>query len=350
MQAAITAIAYHLPPTRLTNLQLQAVARDWDAAKVEARTGIAERRIADAAQCSSDLAAAAAAALFDADACRPEEIDYLILCTQTPDYFLPTTACLLQARLGLPQTCGALDVNLGCSGYVYGLGLAKALVETGQARRLLLLTADTLSRVLAEDDLSTRAIFGDGAAATLISAVEDLPEGGGDWIGPLVYGTDGRGAENLIVREGAFRHGTSSDPAGPQRRLHMNGPEIFSFTLAAVPGVVERLLKRTGLAIDEVDSFVFHQANAFVLEHLRKRLKIPPERFATALRHCGNTVSSTIPLAIHDAVSGGRMGLGRRTMLVGFGVGYSWGAALARLYPSPFFRALSAGAAHAASA
>ncbi len=319
MHAAIQAVEYHLPEGVLTNEELARAFPDWDAGKVAAKTGIARRRLAAPEECASDLAAAAARKLFAAGACRPEDVDFLLLCTQSPDHFLPTTACLLQERLGLPTRAGALDFNLGCSGFVYGLGLAKGLIETGQAANLLLLTAETYSKFLGPDDRTVRSLFGDAAAATLVRGRPDGP-----WIGPFVYGTDGKGKDNLIVPGGGLRQ------PGGDVRLSMNGPEVFTFTLRVVPRAVSEVLARAGKTADDVDLFVFHQANRYMLEHLRAKLKVPPEKFVVALEHCGNTVSSTIPIALKEAEGRGVLRPGMLVLLVGFGVGYSWGATLIR--------------------
>jgi 3-oxoacyl-[acyl-carrier-protein] synthase III len=323
MQAAIRDIAYHLPSRELTNAELAREFPDWGVEKISKKTGIASRRIAAHGECSSDLAAEAARALFARGSCRPEDIDFLLLCTQSPDYFLPTTACLLQDRLGIPTSAGALDFNLGCSGYVYGLGLAKGLIETGQARRVLLITAETYSKFLDPADKGVRTIFGDGAAATLVAANDDERPA----IGPFVYGTDGRGAEKLIVRSGGMRQPRRGDGAD---FLVMDGPEIFSFTIAAVPAMVLQLFSVAGIAPGDVDLFVFHQANRYMLEHLRNTLEIPPEKFPVCLEDCGNTVSSTIPITLDRAREAGQLRPGQTVMLVSFGVGYSWAAAMLR--------------------
>jgi 3-oxoacyl-[acyl-carrier-protein] synthase-3 len=324
MFAAIRAVAYHLPSNTVSNEDLARDFPDWSLQKVAAKTGIDCRHLAASDECASDLAEAAARKLFATGIVAPEQIDYLLFCTQSPDHPLPTTACLLQHRLGLPTEIGALDFNLGCSGFVYGLGLAKGLIETAQASRVLLLTGETYSKFLDPNDRGVRTIFGDGAAAALIEARRDAPETG-DWIGPFVYGTDGRGKDNLIVQAGGARsHWAAAD------YLYMNGPEIFSFTLDSVPRAIETLLKRTGLSIDTIDYFVFHQANIFMLEHLRQKIGIAAEKFLMAMRHCGNTVSSTIPIVLNEASRQGRFQPGQRIALVGFGVGYSWAATLIR--------------------
>ena len=337
--ARITAIASRLPEQRLGNEALAELYPGWTAEKILEKTGIAERRIAASDETASDLAFTAARRLFDERGVDPTSIDFLLFCTQTPDYILPTTACLLQDRLGLPSHCGALDFNLGCSGFVYGLSLAKGLVETGQASRVLLLTADTYSKLIHPGDKSVRTLFGDGACATLIEAVE----GDASAIGPFVFGTDGRGAHNLIVPTGGFRRARDAtsaveveDASGNVRTaddLYMNGAEIMAFTLASVPTAVDALLAKAGLGKDEVDLFVPHQANAFMLERLRRKLGAPPERWVVELERVGNTVSSSIPLALERRLDAGvSAGNGSRlAVLVGFGVGYSWAAACVRI-------------------
>ncbi len=330
MSAGIAAIAYHLPDAVLDNAALEVVDPRFHAAKVKAKTGIDRRRIAAPGECASDLAVAAANKLFSANGISADSIDYVIFCTQAPDYFLPTTACLIHQRLSLRRDAGAIDVNLGCSGFIYGLGLAKGLVASDQASRVLLLTADTYSKFMAASDMGVRSIFGDGAAATLISAGE------GRGLGPFVYGSDGSGATNLIVPTGGLRNPGGDEAfmsaSGEKRRgrpLAMNGPEVFNFTIAAVPDLVRATLDRAGVGVEDIDLWVFHQANATMLQALRRKLDLPPERFWIDLAEAGNTVSSTIPIALAQAQAAGRLTSGTRIMLVGFGVGYSWGACVA---------------------
>ena len=339
MQAAIKAIAYHLPMQVLTNSALADAFPEWPAAKIEEKTGIVTRHIAASDECASDLGVHAAEKLFASGVCQPQDIDYLLFCTQSPDYFLPTTACILQQRLGLPQTAGALDFNLGCSGFVYGLGLAKGLIETGQARRVLLITAETYSKFIHPGDKSVRTLFGDAAAATLLEDMQDTVDVPMPLIGPFIFGTDGSGADNLIVPTGGVRASTVPeaptlvDVHGNSRtvnHLYMDGPEILTFTLRTVPQTVHQLLQRAQKTLADIDLFVFHQANQYMLEHLRKKLKIPREKFVVALRDCGNTVSATIPIALSHAQCDGSLQPGHLVMLIGFGVGYSWGGTLVR--------------------
>jgi len=334
LYAAIRAIESHLPKGVLTNEDLVQQFPVWTAESVESKTGIRTRHIAAENELASDLAVEAARKIFRSGVCAPSDIDFILLCTQSPDYLIPTTACLVQQRLGVPRSAGALDFNLGCSGFVYGLSLAKGLVETGEARSVLLLTCETYSKHMDPGDFNVRSIFGDAAAATLVQAQPDGPGDGLPWIGPFVYGTDGSGASTLIVRRGSLRDRASQgqnvgDPGGGQSgALFMDGPAVFSFTLKVVPDSVHQLLTKARIGLDDVDLFVFHQANRFMLEHLRRKLEIPGEKFVYAMEDCGNTVSPTIPIALHRALQEGRIRPGSRLMLVGFGVGYSWCAAM----------------------
>lgn len=334
MKAYVAAIRPALPVEILDNERLASEYEGWSAEKIFEKTGICTRHIAAPDECASDLAFRAGQTVMGDVGLDPSTVDFLLYCTQTPDYILPTTACVLQHRLGLPRSCGALDFNLGCSGYVYGLGLAKALIEGGQARTVLLLTADTYSKLINAADKSVRTLFGDGATATLIVGGEQ--EG---LIGPFVYGTDGAGAQNLIVPTGGMRRAVAPDaPLVPDdsgnartvNDLYMNGAEIFNFTLRMVPEAVRQLLAKASVEQEAVDLFVFHQANRFMLEHLRRKLQIPAAKFVIAMEQVGNTVSSSIPMALRLAEERGQLRPGALVMLVGFGVGYSWGATFIR--------------------
>jgi 3-oxoacyl-[acyl-carrier-protein] synthase-3 len=331
-QAGIRAIAEHLPARVYDNAALASDFPNLDPNKIFAKVGIARRTIADDDELASDLACAAAEKLFGQGVDR-KGIDYIIFCSQAPDYPLPTTACLLQSRLGLGAHVGAVDINLGCSGYIYSLGLASALIESGQIRQALVITADTYSKFMAADDNNVRTIFGDGAAATLVS---DSGEATLGVLGPWRYGTDGRGANNLIVRDGlrgerekqpvSYRTAGGADRVG--QPLRMNGPEVFAFTLKAVPVLVKELLDSAQLAIGDIDLFVFHQANSTMLDALRKRLAIPEDKFVIDLENQGNTVSASIPIALGRCVESRRFRPGMKAALIGYGVGYSWAGTL----------------------
>jgi 3-oxoacyl-[acyl-carrier-protein] synthase-3 len=329
-RARIEAIASHLPERALRNADLAALYPGWSEEKILEKTGIRERRIAAAEETAADLAVCAAERLFASRRIDPQSIDFVLFCTQGPDYFLPTSACLIQQRLHLRTDCGALDINLGCSGFVYALALAKGLIETAAANRVLLLTGDTYSKFISPMDKSVRTLFGDGAAATLIQAVDGAEE----FIGPFVFGTDGSGAENLIVRTGGMRRSRTadssvavSDASGNVRsddNLYMDGPAIMNFTLSTVPKVMERLLSISNLTMETVDLVVLHQANRYLLDALRRKMAVPAHKFVTCIEHCGNTVSTTIPLALESVLSPGGDRGPRRAVLIGFGVGYSW--------------------------
>lgn len=327
MRAVISGLSSYLPKKVVTNAELARTSPDWSVERIAAKTGIHQRHLAQDEECASDLAFHAAQQLF-ANGCEPNEIDYLLLCTQSPDYLLPTTACLLQERLGIPQSAGAMDFNLGCSGYIYGLGLAQGLIGTGQASRVLLLTADTYSKFLNPEDRSAVTIFGDGATATLIGSVPHAP--GAEMKAAYIYGTDGAGASHLILRGSGTRQEDRSamDCENQSGFLYMNGPEIFSFALRIVPDCAQKLLAKTGRSMKDIDLFVFHQANQYMLSHLRDKLGIPDEKFFVFLAECGNTVSSTIPVALEQAFKTGKLKEGQQVMLLGFGVGLSWGATL----------------------
>ncbi len=315
----ITKICSYLPDGVLANETLAELFPPWTADDIFNKTGIRERRVAAAGECASDLAFHAAQRVLEG--IDRASIDALIVCTQSPDYRLPTTACLIHARLGLSQHCSAVDINQGCSGYIYGLSLATGLIQSGQASRVLLLNADTYTKALAPDDRATRAIFGDGAGATLLDA------GSRNRLSAFTFGTDGTGAEFLALRGGGCRE-PDSDPF-----VRMNGPEVFNFTLRVVPDVVASILAKAGLTMEAIDLYVFHQANMFMLEHLRKKLGIPCHKLFTQLERCGNTTSASIPIALEAAVSQEHIRPSHKVMLVGFGVGWSWGGCLLEWNP-----------------
>lgn len=271
--------------------------------------------------------------LIDEHSIDKSTIDFILLCTQSPDYFLPTTACLLQSKLDLPTSVGALDFNLGCSGYVYGLSLAKSLIFGGVAKNILLLTAETYSKFIHKDDKSNRSIFGDGASATLIST-DGFAE-----IGSFVLGTDGKGANNLIVETGCARHSKeasviSTDESGSLKSpdyLYMNGSEIFNFTMDAVPPLIHNTLLKNSLNSVDISLYIFHQANKFMLNTIRKLCNIDKEHFYIDMEDVGNTVSSTIPIALSRAVEKKEIHSNQNILIAGFGVGYSWGACVLKV-------------------
>ena len=298
-------IAYELPNGVLTNDDLVSQFPEWTSEKIVAKTGIVSRHVVSENETALDLADRAAQRLFSKCGIEPSSIDFLILCTQSSEYRLPSSACLLQNRLGIPTTAGAVTIDHGCSGFIYGLSLAKGLINGGMAKNVLLITAETYTKYLDPKDKSTRSIFGDGAAATLIDLEADSN------IGAFSFGTDGSGAEKLIVRND---------------RLFMDGPEIFNFTLDIVPKTMEDVLCKNKLTRDEIDLYVFHQANKFMLDTIRKVNGFPKDKFYVNIENTGNTVSCTIPIALKQLEDMGRLQSGMKIMLMGFGVGLSWGA------------------------
>lgn len=327
----IKAISYYLPSIVLDNSTIQDDFPEWSSSKIIKKTGIHTRYISAHDQTSGDMAIEAANKLFDEYNIDRSTIDYVILCTQSPDYFLPTTACIIQDRLGLSTSVGALDINLGCSGYVYGLGLAKGLIVSNQAKNILLITSETYSKFIHPLDKGNKTIFGDAAAATLISSVSGFAE-----ILNFDYGTDGKGAKNLIVKNGGLRYNylndrnsdASNNSNSPDDYLFMNGQEIFLFTLSAVPNLISNTLQKNNIQKENIDLFILHQANKFILDSLKRKLKIDNDKFYVHIEDCGNTVSSTIPIALYHAKKEGILYINNKILLAGFGVGYSWGGCI----------------------
>jgi 3-oxoacyl-[acyl-carrier-protein] synthase-3 len=320
-------LSFYLPEKVITNENLKLEFPNWDYSKIQDKIGINQRHIADEKQTALDLAYLASEKLLINN--KKELIDFILLCTQSPDYLLPTTACVLQDRLGLSKTAGALDFNLGCSGYVYGLALAKGLLTAGISTNLLFVTAETYSKHINIEDIANRAIFGDGATASLINNQDCLK------IGEFTLGTDGSGKDNLIIQNGGMRNSYDSNAQKNEygngnfytnNNLYMNGPEIFNFTIEMVPPLVKRNLEVNNLSINDIDFFIFHQANQFMLEYLRRKIGIQQDKFCIDMAETGNTVSCTIPIALKNAINRGIISDGNKVMLVGFGVGYSWGA------------------------
>lgn len=334
MNARISAVSRYLPKNIETNDDLAELFPEWSPLKIASKTGINQRHVADATEFSSHLATKAGLALLQDHHIDPSTIDALILVTQSPDFALPTTACIVHAALDLPQNSGAFDLNLGCSGYVVGLSVAQAMIDSGQVSRVLLLTADTYTKYLNPLDKTVRTIFGDGATATLVesSSMERALEA-------FVSGTNGKSAGALMVPNGTLRQGTTLNPnSDPQTRgleasdfdLFMDGPSIFNFTLDVVGPTVDAVLAKANLSPDDVDLFVFHQANKFMLDHLVAKMGLPEEKVPVVMGEWGNTVSSTIPMALVELRESGRLTEGMTVVLVGFGVGLSWAGIVAR--------------------
>lgn len=320
--ARIKEIATGLPREVVSNHDIAARFPDWTAEKIEKKLGITGRHVLSDDETPVDLAVVAAENLFCKDPAARKKVDYVVFCTQSPDYALPTSACIVQDRLGLSKNIGAIDVNQGCSGYIYGLSIAKGLIAANLADSVLLLTADGYSKLLGEHDASVRTIFGDAATATILERGSTPADGLGDF----TFGTDGSGAEHLIVKNSGMRR--CGD--GSRGDLYMNGPEVLNFTLREVPPLFEALLDKCGLALPDLDFVIMHQANKFLLDQLKRKLAIPDEKFLLDFADVGNTVSSTIPIVLQRASSDGRIRRGDVGALLGFGVGLSWAGCILR--------------------
>ena len=333
MRTYIKAISYYLPERIVSNEELVSEFPEWSVDKVTTKVGVNNRHIAAENETAGDMAEKAANKLFVEYGISPKEIDFVLLCTQSPDYHLPTTACILQDRLGIPTTAGALDFNLGCSGAIYGLCLAKGLISSGTASNVLVLTAETYNKYIHPKDKGNRSIFGDGAAACLVST-EGFAE-----ILDFALGTDGRGANNLIVKTGCSRNPFRAnheqvDEDGrvlSSDHLFMDGSEIFNFTLEAVPALVNQLLEKNNMSREDIDYSIFHQANKFMLNTIRKVCVLPKDKFFIDLSETGNTVSSTVLIGLKQCLERGILHKDMTIMLTGFGVGYSWGGVIVKL-------------------
>ncbi len=329
MGAFIKAISYYLPEKILNNEELSRIFPEYTPEEIFRRTGVKERRIAADDEIPSDSAVTATAKFFEEHPdCKKEDIDFLIFTTEMVDRRGPATACVLQTKLGLPTSLGAIDIPMGCSGFVYGLMVANSLITAKVAKNILFLTGDAATKVIHPRDHELRMIFGDAMAVTLISESEK------SGIGGFVYGTDGTGAPNLIVEgccggekpthEWLDKYADAGGMA--YGMLSMKGTEILTFSLRKVPPLVTETLAKENLTMEDIDLFIFHQASGFILEVLRRKMKIPKEKFFTNIENLGNTVAATIPLALCDAMKEGRTKKGDKVLIAGFGIGYSWGA------------------------
>ena len=329
MAVKISKIEYYLPKKILSNNDLEKEFPGLNIDKIEKKVGIKERHIVKEDETAFDLALIAGKKIlenYDKD-----KIDFLLFCTQSTEYYLPSGACILQDKLGLNINIGAFDYNLGCSGFVYGLALAKSLITSKIASNVLLVTSDTLSKYIYYKDKSNKTLFGDAAAATIIEKSEE------EQIGEFVLGTDGSGYKNLIIPNGGLRNrynpnakeiDEDSGSIRTDNNLYMNGPEIFNFTIEVVPKLVLQVLEKNKINLEDLDFVIFHQANKYIIEYLRKKIKIPKNKFYINLLTTGNTSSNTIPIGIKESLDNKLIKKGDKVLLVGFGVGYSWGGTI----------------------
>lgn len=317
----IVDIAGYLPARVIDNEEI--VDRfGFERAFLDGKLGIQRRHIAAEGEGTAAMAVAAARKLFERADVDKSEIEFVVLCTQNPDYKLPTTANIVQAALGLPVAIAAFDINQGCSGYIYGLSVTKAMMQANRWETGLLLTSEAYSKVIDPNDRSTVPLFGDGATATL------LRDGGAARIGRFTFGSDGSGAHDLIVKAGG-----SLNPAmvcAGEGALQMNGRAIFNFMMSRIPRDVELCLAANNMTVQDVDLFLFHQASRFMVESLAGLLNLPFEKVPIALAESGNTVSSTLPLLI-EALGGLSALAGKTVLLSGFGVGLSWASTILKV-------------------
>lgn len=321
----ISHISYCLPDYILDNSEINQKFPEWSIEKIEGKTGIKQRHIAAKSETALDLGINAARKLITEFDNLRNDIDGLLFCTQSPDYALPPNACIAQDILGLRKDIPATDFSLGCSGFVFGLSIAQGWIQSNQAKCILLITAETYSKYIANEDKTVKTIFGDAGAATIISSTNT------NAINKFSFYTDGSGYKNLIVPQSGcakLKINASSDAffnnlAMTSENLYMNGPEIFKFTLAVVPKLLNDCIFKSDIQFDDIDYFIFHQANQFMLDNLRIKCKIPKEKFIIEMSDVGNTVSCTIPIALKRCIDRGLIKSGNRVFVAGFGVGYS---------------------------
>lgn len=324
---SIRAICSSVPKQRFNNLTETTAFDPVEVDKVVKMAGVRTRHIAPEAICSSDLCVAAAKRVLDRLQWKPESIDALIFVTQSPDYLLPSTSCLAHRDLGLSDRCAAFDVGLGCSGYPYALWLATMMLSGGGLRRVLVLHGETPTRFSDRSDRAVALLFGDAGSATALEAdpLRDALQWG------FNLHTDGSGWRDLIIEGGGFRDRTPADP----RKLcvAMNGANVFSFTIKRVPALVTESLGAINSSLEAIDYFILHQSNLFIMKHLAKTMKVPETKLPYTIQRYGSTGGPSIPLTITQG------GLVRPTdralklLLVGYGVGLSWGSAFIDLPP-----------------
>lgn len=342
----INAISYYLPEKSFSNAtiieeyqqycepsQLVPITED----DIYKQCGITKRYASELEETAKDVGNKSALKLFEEWNIEKSTIEYLIFVSDALDYKGPTTACVMQYDLGLPETCATIDVLHGCTGYIYGLSLAKALISSGQVNNVLVVTADTPTKVVHPADIDLRAIFSDAGASTLVSN-QKMNNSLNFEISNFIFGTDGKGEKNLFVERSATKNPADVAwlkqfehlPGGLRRgRMKMNSPQIFLFALRKVPMLIEQVLAKNNMKFEEIDYFVLHQANGQMLEFIRKKLKIPQEKFIINIEHVGNTVSATIPIALKEMIDDKKsFKKGNKILIGGFGIGYSWGATI----------------------
>jgi 3-oxoacyl-[acyl-carrier-protein] synthase-3 len=329
-RAHIVGWGKYVPQRVLTNDDLSRMV-DTSDEWIVTRTGIRERHLAEEGETTATMAVQAARQALDGAGIGPEKVDLIIVATATPDYLFPSTACLLQDALGA-RRAGAFDLAAGCTGFVYALGVAAAMIESGAVRTALVIGAETLSRITDWADRNTCVLFGDGAGAVVLQAG---PDDGG--VLATVLGADGSGSDLLMLPAGGSRHPASHQTVA--ERMHyikMQGRDVFRFAVRVIPSATRQVLERAGLSLDDVSLFIPHQANGRIIESAVRDLKFPPEKVYNNLERYGNTSAASIPIALCEAVEEGRLKPGDVVVCVGFGAGLTWGATAVRwTHPRP---------------
>lgn len=334
MGIQIKEIEYFLPINKKTNEDLQRENPEWDVEKVAAKTGIYSRHIAGEDETALDLAIKAVEKLFKKTSVKKEVIDGIIFCTQSPDYVMPSNSFLIHKKFEFDKNTWSFDYNLACSGYVYGLCIARGFIETGMAKNIMLITSDTYSKYINKKDRSTVNLFGDGASVTIISNCDSEESR----IIDVKLSSSGKEYKSFYIPSGGSRmpknknsKEETKDASGNIRHpenIHMNGFAVWKFISRIVPQQIQEILKNNNLTINDVDFLGFHQASKLTLESLAKSLKISNDKIYTNLDKVGNTVSSSIPIVLKDAIEEKKLKRGDLIVLSGFGVGLSWGTIL----------------------
>jgi len=334
MGASITSICYALPDGSLTHDELRKRFGSDEMDRLIQTTGIKNRRVSLNNECASDLATKAALKMINENNIDPKSIDFIIFSTQMPDYLLPTTACIIQHKLGIPTSAGAIDINLGCSQYLYAHSCAFAYIKSGLAKKVLVMTGDTPSRIINKNDRSVVPLFGDAGTAAIIEPNDSDEDGYIDF----VFGTDGEQYDSLIWPASGMR-GMHDQDKGVEEKdkfgsvrsaqdMYMDGQRIFLFTLKRVPETLKEFLIKHKLTADDIDFFIFHQASKFIIDSISKKMKIPEDKFNRVYADRGNSGGSTVGIALHDAISNRKIKQGDVVVLSAFGVGLSWSHAL----------------------
>ncbi len=308
----------YLPPRVMTNAEF-AARLDTSDAWIRERTGIVQRHIAEKAQASSDLALEASRRALDAAGLKPDDIDLIIVATSTPDYIFPSTACLLQAKLGV-KGCPAFDVQAVCSGFVYALATADALIKSGQYKSALVVGAEVFSRILDWNDRGTCVLFGDGAGAVVLCSSEK------PGIHASVLHADGSQVDLLSVPGNVCGGAIVGSPF-----LQMNGQGVFKFAVRVLEEAARETVAAAGMQMSDVDWLIPHQANVRILDATARKLGLPPEKLVVTVDHHGNTSAASIPLALDEFVRAGKIRPGQRILMEGVGGGFTWGASLVTL-------------------